>query len=225
MASTENVPMFSKDKNNSIRENSWKIMLYIACQLSTTNGRCVSEAQLEQDCDQAEERALGQVQHDTKLAPTPQDDPTPPSALPLLQLMVAQYEAELQKAISNHCKSVLLMLKEFPSHKENSTILASGYKELRRTNFPIMTGLANLIMHLGGKEIPHASLAILTDQAEEEALLLYSSSTMRPPTAIAEDKSLSILLDNADPLLPPTMPKSSLNSLSAMYGRDRPLKN
>jgi hypothetical protein len=71
--------------------------------------------------------------------------------------MVAQYEAELQKAISNHRKSVLLMLKEFPSHEENSTILASQYEELRCANFPIMTSLANLIMHLGGKEIPHAS--------------------------------------------------------------------
>ncbi len=125
MASTENVPMFPKEKINSIRENSRKVMSCIARQLSTTDGRCVSEAQLKQDHDQAEERALGQVQHDVELAPTPQDDPTPLSALPLLQSMVAQDEAELQKAISNHCKSVLLMLKKIPSHKENSTILAS----------------------------------------------------------------------------------------------------
>ena len=68
-------------------------------------------------------------------------------------------------------------------------ILASQYEELCCTNFPIMTGLANLIMHLGGKEISHASLAILANQAEVEALLLYSSSMMRPPTSIAEDKS------------------------------------
>jgi hypothetical protein len=33
---------------------------------------------------------------------------------------------------------------------------------------------------------------------------------MHPCTAIAEDKSPSILLDNADPLLPPTKPKASL---------------
>jgi hypothetical protein len=65
-------------------------------------------------------------------------------------------------------------------------------------------------MHLGRKEIPHASLAILTNQAEEEALLLYSSLTTCPPTTIAEDKSPSILLDNADSLLLPTKPKASL---------------
>ncbi len=33
---------------------------------------------------------------------------------------------------------------------------------------------------------------------------------MCPPTAIAKDKSPSILLDNADPPLPPTKPKASL---------------
>jgi hypothetical protein len=65
-------------------------------------------------------------------------------------------------------------------------------------------------MHLGGKEIPHTSLAILANQAEEAALLLYSSSTTCPLTAIAEDKSPSILSDNADPLLPPTKPKATL---------------
>jgi hypothetical protein len=125
MASTENVPMFPKEQINSIRENSWKIMSYIAHQLSTTDGRWVSEAQLEQVHNQAEESALGKVQHDAELAPTLQDDPTPPSAFPLLQSMVAQCEAELQKATSNHRESILLMLKEFSSHKENSTILAS----------------------------------------------------------------------------------------------------
>ncbi len=54
-------------------------------------------------------------------------------------------------------------------------------------------------MHLGGEEIPYAGLSILDDQAEEEALLLYSSSTApeglptkaalkNPPSAVAEEK-------------------------------------
>jgi hypothetical protein len=102
MATTENGPMFPKEKINPIRENSWKIMLYIARQLSTTNGRCVSEVQLKQSRDQAEERALGKAQKDAEVAPTPQDDPTLPSSLSPLQVMVAQYEAELKKNISNH---------------------------------------------------------------------------------------------------------------------------
>ncbi len=38
MVTTENGPMFPKEKINPIRENSWKIMSYIARQLSVTNG-------------------------------------------------------------------------------------------------------------------------------------------------------------------------------------------
>jgi hypothetical protein len=38
MATTENDPMFPKEKINPIRENSWKIMSYIARQLSATDG-------------------------------------------------------------------------------------------------------------------------------------------------------------------------------------------
>jgi hypothetical protein len=102
MDTTENGPMLPEDKINPIRENSWKIMSYIARQLSAADGRRVSEAQLEQSRDQAEERALGTVQKDAKEAPTPPVDPTLPSALSPLQGMVAQYEAELKKIISNH---------------------------------------------------------------------------------------------------------------------------
>jgi hypothetical protein len=61
MATTENGPMFPKEKINPIRENSQKIMLYITHQLSTTDGRCVSEAQLKQSSNKAEERALGKA--------------------------------------------------------------------------------------------------------------------------------------------------------------------
>ncbi len=173
-------------------------MLYIARQLSATDGQCVSEAQLKQSHDQAEERALGKAQKDAEVAPTPQDDPTLPSALSPLQVMVAQYEAELKKTISNHRDGVLIIFREVPSHKESLTILASQYKELRCTNFPIMTGLANLIVHLGGEEIPYAGLSILADRAKKEALLLYSSSmapeglptkaVLKNPSAVAEEK-------------------------------------
>jgi hypothetical protein len=89
MTTTENVPMFPKEKINPIRENSRRIMLYIAHQLSATNGQCVSEAQLKQSRNQAEERALGKAQKDADVAPTPHDDPTLPSALSPLQVMVA----------------------------------------------------------------------------------------------------------------------------------------
>jgi hypothetical protein len=220
MATTENGPMFPKEKINPIRENSWKIMSYIARQLSATDGQCISEAQLKQSRDQAEERALGKAQTDAEVAPTPQDDLTLPSALSPLQVMVAQYEAELKKTISNHQDGVLIILREVPSHEENLMILASRYEELHCTNFLFMTGLANLIMHLGGEEIPYARLSILAGRAEEEALLLYSSSlapegsptkaALKNPSAVAKEKISPNTLDNVGPLLPPTKPKASL---------------
>jgi hypothetical protein len=89
--------------------------------------------------------------------------------------MVTQYEGDLKNIISNHRDGIASILKEIPPTKENSKILASRYNELRSSNIPIMTSMANLILHLGGKEIPHAALTIFADRAEEEALLLYKS--------------------------------------------------
>ncbi len=210
MATTENGSMFPKEKINPIRENSWKIMSYIACQLSVTNGQCVSEAQLKQSRNQAEEHALGKAQKDVEVAPTPQDDPTLPSALSPLQVMVAQYEAEPKKTISNHQDGVLIILREVLSHEENLTILASQYEELHCTNFLIMTGLANLIMHLGGEEISYAGLSILADRAEEVSKGLPTKAAFKNPSAVAEEKISPNTLGNVGPLLPPTKPKTSL---------------
>ncbi len=52
-ATTEQGPMFPTVKITSIRENSWKIMAYIAHQQLATDGRCISEAQLEHIRNQA----------------------------------------------------------------------------------------------------------------------------------------------------------------------------
>ena len=119
---TENGPMCPEDKINPIRENSRKIMSYIALQLSVADGRCVSEAQLEHSCNQVEERALGKAQNDAELAPTPQADPILPCALPSWQGMVAQYEAELTKIISNHQDRLVSILKEVSSYGHHDTM-------------------------------------------------------------------------------------------------------
>jgi hypothetical protein len=75
-------------------------------------------------------------------------------------------------------------------------------------------------MHLGGEEIPHTDLSILADQAEVEALRLYSlathegSSTIalpsNPPFLIAKEQSSPTPSDNVGPIPPPTKPKASL---------------
>jgi hypothetical protein len=76
-APTEHGPMVPMVKITLIRENSWKIMAYIARQQLATNGQCVSEAQVEHIHDQAEERALEGAQKNAKTVPTPQLNPTP----------------------------------------------------------------------------------------------------------------------------------------------------
>ena len=83
-----------------------------------------------------------------------------------------------------------------------------------------MTSLSHLILHLGGDEITHADLTNLADQAENEALLLFTSSTapeVLPPRAIlvnpsgvGEEEYPPHASDNVFPMLPPTKPKTSL---------------
>jgi hypothetical protein len=83
-----------------------------------------------------------------------------------------------------------------------------------------MTGLSHLIMHLGGDEITDADLTNLADQAENEALLLFTSSTapeVLPPRAIlgnpsgvGEEEYRPHASNNVFPMLPPTKPKTSL---------------
>jgi len=157
---------------------------------------------------------------DAEVAPAPQIDFTLPNALFPLRGMLAQYGADLRKTIYNHQDGVLNILREESSNEENSTVRASWYKELRRTTYPIMTDLSHLIMHLGGDEKTHADLTNLADQAEKEALLLFTSSAapeVLPPRAIlgnpsgvGEEEYPPHASDNVFPMLPHTKPKTSL---------------
>jgi hypothetical protein len=222
MVTTENGTMLPEDKIKPIRENSCKIMSYIAHQLSAADGRCVSEALLKESRDQAEVRALRTAQKDAEEAPTPPSDPSLISALSPLQGMVAQHEADLKNIISNHRDGIASILREISPTKENSKQLASRYNELRSNNFPIMTALANLILHLGGKEIPHAALYIFANRAEEEALLLYKSyatpmvlppkSALENPAMVVKEMMSPNAPDDEFLVLPPTKPKASLKS-------------
>ena len=192
----------------------------IAHQLSAADGRCVSEALLKESRDQAEVRALRTAQKDAEEAPTPPSDPSLISALSPLQGMVAQHEADLKNIISNHRDGIASILREISPTKENSKQLASRYNELRSNNFPIMTALANLILHLGGKEIPHAALYIFANRAEEEALLLYKSyatpmvlppkSALENPAMVVKEMMSPNAPDDEFLVLPPTKPKGSL---------------
>jgi hypothetical protein len=219
MNTAENDYTLPEDKIQPIRENTCKIMSYIAHQLSAADGRDVSEAQLKESRDQAEARALRTAQH-AEEAPILPSDPNLISALSPLQGMVAQYEADLKNIISKYRDGIESILREISPTEENSSLLASRCDELRSTNFPIMTALANLILHLGGKEIPHSALTIFADHAEEEALRLYKSYTtpmVVPPESALETPAMVVEeeMTPKDPydeslVLPPTKPKASL---------------
>ncbi len=209
-----------EEKVNPIRDNSRKIMSYIAHQLLAADGRCITEAQLKESRDQAEVRALRTAQHDAVDAPTLTIDPLRISVLSPLQGMVAQYEGDIKNIISNHRDGIASILKEIPPTEENSKILAlaSRYNGLRSINIPIMTSMANLILHLGGKEIPHAVLSLLADRAEEEALLLYKSTpvvippkiALENPALVGKEKMSLHAPDDEVLVLLPTKPKTSL---------------
>jgi hypothetical protein len=217
---TPNNPSILEEKIKPIRENSRKIMSYIAHQLSSADGRHVSEAQLKENRDQAEERALGTVQEKAEKAPPRPDDPTLVSARSPSQCMVDKYEADLRDIISSYRDGIASILREIPHTKRNSTILATRYDELRSNKLPIMNALASLILHLGGKEITHDALSILADRAEEEALLRHNSevapmtvpptSTLENPAMFGKEMVSPTASDDASLIPPPTRPKASL---------------
>jgi hypothetical protein len=77
----------------------------------------------------------------------------------------------LQEVIKKYRESVLHILKQ-----GQTTDLSSRYESLMSEHFTIMTGIASLIQHLGGKDISINSLMYRTHQAEEEALQQHSDA-------------------------------------------------
>jgi len=120
----ENGPTLPEDKIKHIRENSCKIMSYIAHQFSVADGQLVSEAQLKESRVQAEARALRTAQH-AEEAPILPSEPNLISALSPLQGMVAQYESDLKNIISKYQDGIVSILREISPNKENSMLLAS----------------------------------------------------------------------------------------------------
>jgi hypothetical protein len=98
--------------------------------------------------------------------------------------------------------------------------LSPFYDKLQGAFFPINSGLATLITHLGGEESSVQELEILTCQAKEDALELHTASMLPkvpspPPVVITKCSATR----NApppqvpqDPILPPGKIKSSLKT-------------
>ena len=122
---------------------------------------------------------------------------------------VAWYEDQLQEVMETYRESVLHLLKQ-----GQTMYLLSSYEKLRSEHFPIMTGIATLIQHLGGNKISIKSLTNQTHQAEEEALRQYSNAkqTKILPEKLdrSKDKEIVGLKTPRDLIPPPDKPKTSL---------------
>ncbi len=103
------------------------------------------------------------------------------------------------------------------NHCRNSPLVTTDNK-LRGASFPIISGLATLITHLGGEDISVQELEILTRQAKDDALELHTAS-MPPkvPSPCPVITTKCSATGNApppqvpqDPILPPGKIKSSL---------------
>jgi hypothetical protein len=78
--------------------------------------------------------------------------------------------------------------------------LTIRYDELRGISSPIISGLAHLITHLGGKEMSNHEIDGFVQQAKVDALGLHAAAM--PLTALPAQ----------DAMLPPDKPKSSLKA-------------
>jgi hypothetical protein len=113
-------------------------MMYIANRLSETGGRKITEPQLQTMCRQAEARSV--ILSPQLTVKETMQKPAHPT--------IAWYEDQLQEVMETYRESVLHLLKQ-----GQTMYLLSSYEKLRGEHFPIMTGIATLIQHLGGNKI------------------------------------------------------------------------
>ncbi len=187
------------DDINTIRAVTVTVMKYIADRLAEVGGRKITEPQLQTLCIQVKTR---EALSPSNVAPYVSTQPKP------MHPAVAQYEAELHGAINRYWEKVQHMLLH-----ATTTDLTSSYDKLRSKHFPIMTGVASLILHFGGKAISMENLASLTNQAEAKALQLHADSLMTDEgksndnqPKIAEKASPDVIIS------PPEKPKPSLKA-------------
>jgi hypothetical protein len=135
-----------------------------------------------------------------------------PDLVSPMQAAIACYTVELHATIKKHHYSVLQLLKLSATIKPLPD-LSTCYDKLQGTSFPIISGLATLITHLGGEKISAQELKILTHHAKDDALELHTTSM--PPKMLSPPYVFTIR--NAPPpqvpqypILPPGQIKSSL---------------
>ena len=88
----------------------------------------------------------------------------------------ALYEAELKATLTRYRDSIFQLRQSSPTSTPLPDLTAL-YDQLRRNYHPIISGLANLIIHLGGDTISEETIDQYSRQAETDALALYTTLT------------------------------------------------
>jgi hypothetical protein len=92
---------------------------------------------------------------------------------------------------------------------EPLTDLSPCYDELQGASFPIISGLATLIRHLGSKDISPQELDILTRQAKDDALELHAASMM-PPKVPSPPPIVTTVCSATGNAPPPQIPQNPI---------------
>jgi hypothetical protein len=177
-------------------------MLYIAAHLLAAGGAPISELRMKILLDQAEKCAMKFVQAKT-MQPSLKFTQAPDLMSPT-QAVIAHYTAELHATINNHCDRVMQLLKLSATIKPLPD-LSTRYDKIWGTSFPITSGLATLIMHLGGEEISAQELEILAHLTKDNALELHTASMppkMPSPPPVFINRNILLPMSHSIPFFP-----------------------
>ncbi len=135
-------------KIDSLCETTCSIMSYIALQLLGAGGDVISESHLKALRTQAEEGVMEFVREEPV---TPSQEPCPETSSTTHSALL-HYKAELRAAIDSYRDNIFQLLMPCPTSAPLPD-LTNCYDELQGISFPIISGLAHLITHLGGEEM------------------------------------------------------------------------
>jgi hypothetical protein len=191
-------------------------MSYIALQLLGTGGEAISEPRLKILRNQAKEGAMEFIQKES--AQTAQG-PLQPDAPSTMHSALSHYKAELQAAIDSYRDNIFHLLMSSPT-SDPWPDLSIHYNELRGISSPIISGLACLITHLGGKEMSNHEINSVTQQAKVDALGLHAAAMPLTALPLHPDVTTNNLATKNGPpqkaprdsMFPPDKPKSSLKA-------------
>jgi hypothetical protein len=148
-------------------------MSYIALQLFGAGGDAVLEPRLKILRNQAKGGVTEFIQEE--YAQTVQDPSQLPETPSTTHSALSHYKAEIQAAIDSYPKNIFHLLILSPT-SDLRPDLSIHYDELRGISSPIISGLAHLIMHLGGKEMSNHEIDGFTQQAKVDALGLHAAA-------------------------------------------------